>query len=164
MHFLHLTLLAALTTLASADFLMSNTSICMGAFPFANCYGNTYHCPRPTGPVVITGTSNTTDFTCAKLMHAEDHSYITNGTAGPHGDGVVHSKNVCGNGKLKFVQYLNETNGGNATYYAEKEDGTHMADCQQVEAAESLSRHCNQWVGALFFTSMYNCTGTIDCS
>lgn len=150
-----LTFSTALISLASADFLMSNTSICMGAFPISNCY---------TGPVVITGTSNTTDFTCPKLRHAEDYSYITNGTVGPHGDNVAWSDNVCGNGRLKFVQYYDTENGGNGTYYAEQEDGTHVADCKQVEDERSLFKHCDMWIGALFFTSVYNCTGSIDCS
>ncbi|KAK4543322.1 hypothetical protein LTR36_005681 [Oleoguttula mirabilis] len=127
MHLLAFTLLTSLTIFASADFLMSNTSICIEAFPLSNWY---------KGPVVITGTSNVTDFICAKLKHAEDYSYITNGTAGPHGDSVLRSDNVCGNGILKFVSYYDADNGGNATYYA---DATHVADCKQVEQSEFVS-------------------------
>lgn len=145
MRFTVLALLTFLTASVSADFLMTNTSICMGGFPFSRCI---------TGPQVIVGVKNNTDFNCDKLMNAEDHSYINNGTAGPYGSPEVWTNDACGSGKLKFTW-------DNHSYFAEDSNGNHVADCV---ADSPLARKCNQWVGALFFNATYLCTSSIDCS
>ena len=148
-----LALLTALTAaLVKADFMLSNTSICMGAFPFQSCI---------SGPLVMTGVKNNTEFNCDKLMHAEDHSYIYNGTwkwnttsNSPSGSPHLYTNDICGNGKLNFTWDWDTK-----TYYGVK-DGSHVAECVQDG---SLSRHCNQWIGATFFGSAFRCNSTIEC-
>ena len=142
-----LALVIALSALVSADFIASNTTVCMGAFPLDSCY---------RGVVVFSGVKNTTDYTCSKLMAAEDESYITNGTMSYYGGPEVWSDDVCGHGKLHFVKdHANYTN-----YIALDGNGNQVADCRNDT---SLFKHCSQWVGAFFFQGMYRCTSNITC-
>ena len=107
-----LALIIALAITVSADFLASNTTVCMGAFPFNSCH---------QGVVVFSGTNNETDYTCAKLTAAEDESYITNGTMSHYGSAEVWSDDVCGHGKLRFLK------DGLWGYYALDERGVQVA-------------------------------------
>lgn len=138
--------LSAFTVLVSADFFLSNSTICMGAFPMQNCWH---------GPDVFSGVSNTTDFTCPKLMHALDNVYVWNGTAGPQGTDL-HAKKPCG------VEYEMTFVKDGFKYTALDKAGQQVADCQEDQ---SLARHCPQWIGAMFFETQYRCTSdSITCT
>ncbi|TKA69075.1 hypothetical protein B0A55_08133 [Friedmanniomyces simplex] len=95
------TLSLSLTALAlslpiSADFFLSNSTICMGAFPVSNCWH---------GPTVFSGVSNTTAYTCPKLFHAQASVYVWNGTAGPNGSADLYATQPCGvEGEMHFVK------------------------------------------------------------
>lgn len=146
MRFTTLSALTALTSIqsVSADFLLTNSSFCMGAFPFNTC---------KTGPILLTGTSNTTDFTCDRLLHAEDN-YYTNGTVALNGDPFVHADDGCGHGKLKFTK-----DGYDGAYFATDAEGEHVADC--VVDDPGYFRKCNDWVGGFMFSSAYRCTSSL---
>ena len=142
-------LLFALTT--TADFLLSNSTICMAAFPFSTCHH---------GPSVLSGTSNTTAYTCPNLLHALESVYVYNGIAGPNGSPDLWAMpGACGvEGELHFV--LDGVTGGYKGFKGE--GGEAVADCR-VE--EGLARGCSQWVGEVFFESQYWCSSaSISCS
>ncbi|GIZ41957.1 hypothetical protein CKM354_000524000 [Cercospora kikuchii] len=138
----------------AADFFVSNTSVCMGAFPLKRC---------ARGPKVLSNISNTTKeapYTCSHLIHAEDNNYIHNGTMAPFtGDLFVSSAaGICGSGQLDFVKVGND--GG---YTVNDKDGAHVGDCvpeKNITKPEWEVR-CNQWVGMLFFATAFKCTSSV---
>jgi hypothetical protein len=145
-------LVAALTSTVSADFFLSNSTICMGAFPMQGCR---------SGPNVFSGVSNVTDFTCNKLMHAMDYSYVHNGTAGPTGTPNLYAKNVCGAGDLVLSKQY-DTSGKDAGYVAKDASGKQVATCQLDPS--QFTKHCPVWIGAFFFETEYMCkSDTINC-
>ena len=160
-----LPVLATILASASADFYVSNTTVCMGAGPFLS------HCTR--GVNVLTNISNGTKdeapFTCSNLIHAEDNNYIHNGTMAPvNGSLYVSSANgVCGSGQLNFEKDWHGIDGviggpGHA-YIVTDKDGKHVGDCVPEMNATAPARHtqCNQWVGVLYFATAFRCNSTI---
>lgn len=136
-------LIGSLMSVASADFFVSNTSVCMGTFIVQSCY---------IGVKVLSGVNNVTDYTCSHLVHAEDNNYIHNGTAGPWGDGRVSSEGgICDSGRLDFVK-------DGEGYMVNNPAGEVVGNCVWDN---STVQHCNQWVGMLFFQSMYRCQSQI---
>ncbi|WPH01684.1 Hypothetical protein R9X50_00453600 [Acrodontium crateriforme] len=109
--------LSALATFTSADFFLSNTTVCMGAFPIDNCYA---------GVIVLSGTDYNKTYTCNDLWHAQDNAYITQGTAGPFGSWELESSHgVCGSRNLHFnMDFVDiasrEANQGNTKYHPGK--------------------------------------------
>lgn len=144
-------LLASLTTLqlAAADFLISNTSVCMGTFFVSQCYH---------GAKVLSDASDINKtYTCPNLVPAEDDHYIHNGTAGPFGsDNLISDGGICDSGKLFFEK----TGAGNESGYSVKDqEGKPVAECEWDYSG--AQKQCNQWVGMLYFASMYRCKGNI---
>ena len=136
-------LLSALVTFATADFLLSNTTVCMGAFPVSKCYN---------GVTVLSGTDYNASYTCPHLWNAENDAYITDGTAGPFGSMTLDSEDgICGSGKLHFVK-------DKESYFVEDKDGNHVGDC--VRDASS-KRQCSELFGARLFESMFRCTSSV---
>ncbi|KAF2163717.1 hypothetical protein M409DRAFT_25903 [Zasmidium cellare ATCC 36951] len=136
-------LFTTLLPLASADFFVSNTSVCMGSFGIAQCY---------TGAKVLSGTNNKTDYTCSHLVPAQDDHYLSNGTAGPFGsDHLIVNGGLCDSGKLKFVK-------DGEAYIVNDEDDKTVGNCVWDN---STTRSCNMWVGMLFFQSLYKCTSSV---
>lgn len=141
---LSLTLAAAtLISTTSADFLISNSSVCMGSFLVRNCYH---------GVKVLSGIHPKTDYTCSHLIHAQDNHYISNGTAGPHGDDHLISRGgICDSKNLKFVK-------DRESYFVNDGDDRHVADCTWDIG---LNASCSNWVGGVFFMSMFKCKSSI---
>ncbi|KAF7191182.1 hypothetical protein HII31_07542 [Pseudocercospora fuligena] len=142
-----LTLLATFLAGVSADFLMSNTSICMGTLMIQQCYH---------GVKVLSQTNETDNgkgYQCNHLVHAQDNNYIHNGTAGPFGSPYVSSDGgICDSGRLDFVKDGEE-------YIVNDKSGSTVAHCE-IEKG-NYTQHCNQWVGMLFFQAMYRCKGSV---
>lgn len=138
----------ALTKLASADFLLSNTTVCMGAFPVDHCYPSVQ---------IMTSTTNLTTSSCHEALVAEDYSLITNGTAGQFGSWALNTTSgTCGTKDFYFEKdWVNTTN-----YLVLDMDNNQLAYCTWVNQ-NNYYIHCNQWVGAVFFTPMYLCQGSI---
>ncbi|EME46874.1 hypothetical protein DOTSEDRAFT_33406 [Dothistroma septosporum NZE10] len=144
-------LLTALTSLVTADFFISNTSVCMGAFMVQNCYHG--------AKVLADATDINKTYTCPHLVPAEDAHYIRNGTAGPYGDERIFSDGgICDSGKLYFEKTYTGQMADERGYSVKNEQGETVADCQWDN---STSRQCNHWVGMLYFATMYRCTGSI---
>ncbi|KAF2768949.1 hypothetical protein EJ03DRAFT_327907 [Teratosphaeria nubilosa] len=144
---IHLTTLS----LTAADFLLSSTTICMGAFPLQTCI---------QGPVVLSDAGNLNDtFTCDKMLHAEDTSYVYNGTM--NGD-FLFSNNTCGMEALHFERNWNSVTGETSGYLGfDRLIGTQVAECVHNTTG---SRHCNQWVGATFFNQSQYCSSELSCN
>lgn len=105
------------------------------------------------GAKILSGTNNETDYTCKKLVPAQDSHYIHNGTTGPFGSLYVSSEGgICDSGRLDF-----EKDGEG--YKVNDKDGKHMGDCKMEE--RNITQHCNQWVGMLYFQAMYRCESSI---
>lgn len=137
-------LLASFLATASADFYVSNTTVCMGAFIVHNCLD---------GAKVLSGVSNKTDYTCSHLVPAQDEHYLSNGTAGPFGSlNPVSHGGICDSGKLKFVKDKD-------AYIVNDENDNHLGDC--VSDNSTLTRACNMWVGMVLFNTMYKCTSSV---
>ncbi|KAK4627357.1 hypothetical protein CLAFUW4_04165 [Fulvia fulva] len=143
-------LLTTLSSLATADFFVSNTSVCMGTFLVSQCYHGV--------KVLTDATDFDKTYTCPHLVPAEDHHYIRNGTAGPFGgEKLVSDGGVCDSGKLFFEK--THTGRSNESGYSVKDaEGKPVAECEWDNGA---TKHCNQWVGMLYFASMYRCKGSI---
>jgi hypothetical protein len=138
--------IVALAKFVAADFFLANSSICMGAFPLDHC---------SSGPVVLSGVNNVTEFTCPKLKHAEDNAFIWNGTAGPTGSPNLYSHNPCNDaGDLHFIK-------DGSGYFAEDSKGSHVADCVEDN---SFNRSCSVWIGSFFFEVAYRCTSSLTCT
>jgi hypothetical protein len=112
--------------------------------------------------MVLTGTSNETDYTCSNLLSAEDNAYIYSGSMG---ETTLQTHKVCGGHKLHF------TRNGTANRYVGYEitSGSKVATCTSTAATNTtashkLKRHCDQWVGATYFTTAYHCSSNITCS
>lgn len=136
-------LLATFLSTASADFFVSNTSVCMGTFIVQNCFH---------GVAVLSGVSNKTDYTCSHLVGAQDNHYMSNGTAGPFGsDHMVVNGGICDSGKLKFLK-------DGESYIVNDANDQHVGDCKWDNGT---SASCNMWVGMLYFQSMYRCTSSV---
>jgi hypothetical protein len=143
MHLLPLmtTLLLSLITTATADFFISNTTVCQGL---------PRNCPR--GAQVITSASS--NYSCDALVPAQDNAYLRNGTIGPFGDWNLWTPNVCDFGKLKFLRKW-EGNG----YDVQDEAGNAQGEC--TEAEDELIQTCDLWIIALMFRTMYRCSSPV---
>lgn len=142
---MHLVLssLFALLTITSADFFISRSFVCMGTGLAQNCY---------YGVKVLSGTSETTDYTCSHLVPAEDRHYIHNETAGPHGsDYIASAGGICDSGQLKFIKDGEE-------YIVNDKNDQHVGDCHWDNGT---SRLCSQWIGMLRFQSMFRCISSV---
>jgi hypothetical protein len=138
-------LLATLLTSATADFLVSNSTTCTGAFLIAHC---------SHGVKVLSGVDLKNDYTCDKLVPAENDNYIRNGTMAPQGSPNVRSdEGLCGSGPLDFVK-------DGEGYIVNDQDGNHVGDCK---TDDGMKQECDQWVGMLFFQSIFRCTSSV-CS
>ena len=147
MHTTKLAALLALTASVSADFYLSNSTTCMGAFPVSQCYH---------GPVVFSGLSNITDYTCPKLLKAHDNFYIWNGTAGPTGSPELFARKSCGlDYEMHFVKEGQQ-------YKGQDGSGKEVATCDV--ASEALVTRCPEWIGTVFFETEYLCKSDIDCT
>ncbi|KAF2216742.1 hypothetical protein CERZMDRAFT_92814 [Cercospora zeae-maydis SCOH1-5] len=147
-------LVFTLATPTAADFLVSNTTVCMGAFPFSRCI---------RGVKVLSNIANDTKdapFTCSHLVRAEDSNYIHNGTMAPFtgGEAVISDGGVCGSGQLNFVK-----GGKDGGYTVNDKDGKNVGDCvpEKDDKKPELQEACDQWVGTLFFASAFKCTSSI---
>ncbi|KAM3424820.1 hypothetical protein BST61_g6801 [Cercospora zeina] len=143
-----------LATPTTADFLVSNTTVCMGAFPFSRC---------TRGVKVLSNVSKTTKdapFTCSHLMEAEDSNFIHNGTMAPFtgSEAVSSVGGICGSGQLDFVK-----GGPDGGYTVNDKDGKKVGDCapeKDIKKPE-MEEACDQWVGTLFFASAFKCTSSV---
>ncbi|USW48967.1 hypothetical protein Slin15195_G022860 [Septoria linicola] len=153
-----LAVLTAYLSSASADFFVSNTSVCMGAFLISHC---------THGVKVLSNVANDTKeapYTCDHLVHAEDNNYIHNGTMTPFlGDDFVSSASgICGSGQLDFIKDPASREGA---YIVNDKEGKHVGDCvpEKNASAPAIQQRCNQWIGMLFFASAFKCTSSV-CS
>lgn len=131
-----------LATIAKSDFYLSNTTVCLGAFPVSQC---------TIGPQLITpGTDYNATFTCDKLWAAQDNSYVRNGTLGPSGSLHTYSSgDVCDKGVLRFVK-------DDEAYKVQDSTGAELGGC--VEDV-GFNRSCGEFFGRRFFGSTYKCSG-----
>ena len=143
MHLLPLitTLFLSLITTTTADFFISNTTVCQGL---------PRNCPR--GAQVITSASS--DYSCDDLVPAQDNAYLRNGTVGPNGDWNLWTQSVCDFGKLKFLRKW-EGDG----YDVQDEDGNAQGEC--TEAEDVMIQTCDLWVTAVMFRTMYRCSSPV---
>lgn len=152
----HLLTTTLLTSTASADFFVSNTSVCMGARPFFS------QCTR--GVKVLSNISNNTadpsPFSCSHLIHAEDNNYIHNGTMAPvRGDPYPSSVGgVCGSGQLNFVRDWES-----GEYVVNDVQGNVVGNCVAEKNVTDPEMHvrCSQWVGMLYFATAFKCKSWI---
>lgn len=124
-------------SVTTADFLISNSTL---------CFGVPKNCVR--GAQVITGTA----YTCSHLLPAQDSSYIVNGTIGPHGEANLYVKDVCGAGGMNLQK-------DGEGYFVTDGSGKTVADCSLL--ATSTTRACNEFVGTVGFRSVYTCTSSL---
>lgn len=147
-HITSIAVLTAFTAVASADFLIANTTKCMGAFPMNSCY---------QGAQVLAGVDFNKDYTCDNLYDAENNRHLINGTAGETGSMNFYSDPICNSGRLFFVKEPD-------AYMVFDENEQHVGDCTPPARDQDVSRrHCSLWVGADFFESTYLCVSSI-CS
>jgi hypothetical protein len=140
-----LLLALALTSSATADFLISNSTTCQGI---------PTHCIP--GAQVITSANNT-DYTCSNLVSAQDNTYLRNGTIGHFGDWHLWSSNVCGHSTLKF-----EKKADGDGYYVKGEEGASLGTCRSVEkVADVMGRTCDLWVTMVTFRTAFVCESTV---
>ena len=126
----------------TADFFISNTTV---------CHGMPMHCPH--GAQVITAGANI-GYTCDGLITAQDNASLRNGTMGPFGSTNLWADNICGSGRLNFIKQLDAPG-----YDVQDEAGNAQGEC--IEAEDELVKNCDLWVTNVLFRSLYRCTSPI---
>lgn len=143
-----LLVLLATSLLANADFLITRSMTCLGAFPLHAC---------TTGPAVLTTLA---DFNCDKLEDAMNNVHIRRGTVGfyPNGtlvDPVLESDGICGSAQLNFTE---EVQGE----YVVMENGNAVGNCVFDNSTRTI---CPVFLGLgdIGYLGAFTCTSSL-CS
>ena len=157
MRYLHATALLAgvLSLEAQADFIIANTTSCYGAFPMNAC--------KDGVQVITEGTDFNTSFSCDKLWHAQDNSYVKKHSASSISTNFSSTGNVCDGGPLFFSRNYttNSVNGTFDIYKGKDDSGDRIGQCEYMEAKMFESkRRCSQLLGTMFYIAEYRCNTT----
>ena len=130
---------------ASADFIISNSTVCQGV---------PVNCPR--GAQVVSS-ANLTQYTCGNLVPAQDNSYLRNGTIGPFGSWNIVTHNVCGHSTLK----LDKKPDGSG-YDVKGEEGQGLGECREVErVGDVMGKSCDLWLTSVTFRTAFFCETSV---